>query len=76
VYADLPLLFCGSGLAREDGLTADQSLPDVLNPCRSWLAGDGGVSAHINIGCAGLFAGKPAPTGLMSFKKLCLTQIL
>jgi hypothetical protein len=38
--------------------------------CRSWLASDGGLSANINIGCTGLFAGKPAPTGLMSYKKI------
>jgi hypothetical protein len=30
VYADLPLLFCGSEPAREGGLTADQFLSDVL----------------------------------------------
>ena len=29
MYAALPLLFCGSGLAREGGLTADQYLSDV-----------------------------------------------
>jgi hypothetical protein len=29
VYADLPLLFSGSGLAREGGLPADQFLADM-----------------------------------------------
>jgi hypothetical protein len=32
--------------------------------CRSRLAGEGGVSGDEGVGCAGLFAGKPAPTGL------------
>jgi hypothetical protein len=32
--------------------------------CRSRLAGDGGVSGEEDVGCAGLIAGKPAPTGL------------
>jgi hypothetical protein len=31
-------------------------------PCRSRLAGDGGVSGDGDVGCAGLIAGKPAPT--------------
>ncbi|AVX89690.1 hypothetical protein PkP19E3_15765 [Pseudomonas koreensis] len=31
--------------------------------CGSWLASDGGGSGNINCGCAGLIAGKPAPTG-------------
>ena len=30
--------------------------------CRSRLAGEGGVSGDGDVGCAGLFAGKPAPT--------------
>jgi hypothetical protein len=34
----------------------------AVNPCRSRLAGDGGVSGDGDVGCAGLFAGKPAPT--------------
>ncbi len=31
-------------------------------PCRSRLAGEGGVSVDINAGCQSAFAGKPAPT--------------
>jgi hypothetical protein len=31
-------------------------------PCRSRLAGDGGGSGEEDVGCAGLIAGKPAPT--------------
>ena len=34
------------------------------NPCGSWLASDGGGSGNVNVECAGLFAGKPAPTGI------------
>ena len=41
----LILLFCGSWHASDGGLTADQSLPDELNPCGSWLASDGGLIA-------------------------------
>ncbi|MGE8334324.1 MAG: hypothetical protein ACN6Q2_03485, partial [Pseudomonas laurylsulfatiphila] len=62
------LLFCGSEPAREGGLTADLNLADVPRPCGSWLACDGGLSASINVRCAGLFAGKPAPTGLVWFE--------
>ncbi|KAE9649175.1 hypothetical protein EJA71_03720 [Pseudomonas sp. PB106] len=32
-------------------------------PCGSWLASDCAVSFNKDAGCAGLFAGKPAPTG-------------
>ncbi|KAE9647028.1 hypothetical protein EJA70_06130 [Pseudomonas sp. PB103] len=32
-------------------------------PCGSWLASDGGLSDNIDVECAGLIAGKPAPTG-------------
>jgi len=31
-------------------------------PCGSGLAREGGVSGDINIGCAAVFASKPAPT--------------
>ncbi|WP_221174487.1 hypothetical protein, partial [Pseudomonas fluorescens] len=47
VYADLPLLFCGSELARDGGLTADQFLADVLSTCGSWFACDGGLPAGL-----------------------------
>jgi len=34
----------------------------IYKPCRSWLASEDGVSADSDAGCAGLIAGKPAPT--------------
>jgi hypothetical protein len=37
-------------------------LRTTQSPCRSWLASDDGVSGDIDVGCAGLIAGKPAPT--------------
>ncbi len=42
----LLLLFCGSEPARESGLPADLSLPDVPGRCGSWLASDGGLQAN------------------------------
>ena len=55
MYADLPLLFCGSDgaairLARDGGLKADQIFADVPNPCGSGgaairLAREGGLPA-------------------------------
>ena len=50
--------FCGSQPAGDGGLTADQSLSDVLNPCRSWLASDDGLSVNINIECTCSVCGK------------------
>ncbi|MNG18633.1 hypothetical protein D3C84_1027170 [compost metagenome] len=32
MYADLPLLFCGSELARDGGLPSDQSLAGIPGP--------------------------------------------
>ncbi|KAE9646216.1 hypothetical protein EJA70_08420 [Pseudomonas sp. PB103] len=37
----------------------------ATEPCGSWLASDSGGSVGINVGCAGLIAGKPAPTGFV-----------
>ncbi|POA47677.1 hypothetical protein C1893_14605 [Pseudomonas sp. MPR-ANC1] len=37
--------------------------PTSHGTCGSGLARDGGVSGNDNVGCAGLIAGKPAPTG-------------
>ncbi|MGF6705461.1 hypothetical protein ABIA58_002331 [Pseudomonas frederiksbergensis] len=37
---------------------------DNTNPCGSGLARDSGLPVDINAGCAGLIAGKPAPTGI------------
>jgi hypothetical protein len=40
------LLSCGSWLASDGGLIADQSLADVpKSNCRSWLASDDGLPA-------------------------------
>jgi hypothetical protein len=36
--------------------------------CRSRLAGEGGGSGEGNVGCAGLIAGKPAPTGCRNLR--------
>ncbi|POA47273.1 hypothetical protein C1893_16505 [Pseudomonas sp. MPR-ANC1] len=36
--------------------------PTTIKPCGSWLASDGVGSANTNARCAGLIAGKPAPT--------------
>ncbi|MNG16536.1 hypothetical protein D3C84_1004630 [compost metagenome] len=49
MYADLPLLFCGSELARDGGLTADLVFADVPNPCGSGLAREGGLPADRNL---------------------------
>ena len=57
MYADLPLLFCGSGLAREGGLPADLNLADVPRPCGSGLAREGGLPADLNL------ADVPRPCG-------------
>ncbi|MNS18394.1 hypothetical protein D3C72_500850 [compost metagenome] len=43
-----------------------QHFRSAQNHCGSGLARDGGVSIAIDAGCAGLIAGKPAPTGLCS----------
>ncbi|OMQ40653.1 hypothetical protein BKX96_02280 [Pseudomonas putida] len=40
--------------------------------CRSRLAGEGGGSGEGDVGCAGLFAGKPAPTGLLGAAGVCV----
>ncbi|MNI91711.1 hypothetical protein D3C73_1494180 [compost metagenome] len=45
MYVDLLLLFCGSELARDGGLTADLVFADVPNPCGSGLAREGGLPA-------------------------------
>ena len=39
--------------------------------CRSRLAGDGSGSGDGDVGCVGLFAGKPAPTGLLGASGIC-----
>jgi hypothetical protein len=55
VYADLPLLFCGSGgaairLARDGGLPADQSFKGVHNSnCGSGLAREDGLTANQSV---------------------------
>ena len=56
VFSELELAEAAAAL--EHGLTLTQ------NPCRSGLAREGGVTVNIDVGCYGLFAGKPAPTGL------------
>ncbi|QHF34735.1 hypothetical protein PspS19_18660 [Pseudomonas sp. S19] len=40
--------------------------------CGSGLARDGGVSGSIDVDCAGLIAGKPAPTVVLGVRKFCL----
>jgi len=45
---------------RFSGLYAKSA--NYSNYCGSWLASEGGVSGEVDVGCAGLFAGKPAPT--------------
>ena len=59
------------------GTLCDMDLPVASSPTtgffqpslhdgRSRLAGEDGVSGDINVGGDGLFAGKPAPTGIVS----------
>ncbi|MNY34082.1 hypothetical protein D3C86_1683950 [compost metagenome] len=43
------MLFCGSELARDGGLTADLVFADVPNPCGSGLAREGGLPADRNL---------------------------
>ncbi|CAI8720654.1 hypothetical protein EMIT0P218_120044 [Pseudomonas sp. IT-P218] len=40
-------------------------------PCRSWLASEGGESDDGGVGCAGVIAGKPAPTGFLDVAGIC-----
>jgi hypothetical protein len=40
--------------------------------CRSRLAGEGGGAGDGDVGCAGLIAGKPAPTGLLGAAGVCV----
>ncbi|CAI8710292.1 hypothetical protein EMIT0194P_100236 [Pseudomonas serbica] len=40
--------------------------------CRSRLAGEGDGSGDGDVGCVGLFAGKPAPTGLLGVAGNCV----
>ena len=40
--------------------------------CGSGLARDGGVSGNIDFDCAGLIAGKPAPTVVLGVRKFCI----
>ncbi|KAE9639592.1 hypothetical protein EJA71_24950 [Pseudomonas sp. PB106] len=40
------------------------NLLNTRDPCGSWLASDSGGSVNIDIDCADLIAGKPAPTGI------------
>ncbi|MNF88851.1 hypothetical protein D3C84_713540 [compost metagenome] len=42
--------------------------------CGSGLAREGGVSGDGDVGCAGLFAGKPAPTGIFGEHRICVWQ--
>ncbi|KAE9646974.1 hypothetical protein EJA71_08320 [Pseudomonas sp. PB106] len=44
--------------------------------CGSWLASDGGGSANINIECADLIAGKPAPTGFRGASEICAYSVI
>ena len=43
-------------------------------PCGSGLARDGGVSGDINVDCAVLIAGKPAPTVVGVVRKICVCR--
>jgi hypothetical protein len=42
--------------------------------CGSEPAREGGVSGGSDVGCDGLFAGKPAPTGIFGERKICVWQ--
>ena len=44
-------------------------------PCRSRLAGEGGLSVDIDAGCPAAFAGKPAPTGICRVHRIVVTPI-
>jgi hypothetical protein len=46
-----------------DDVFAGKPAPTKTQPCRSRLAGEGGVSANIDVACDDVFAGKPTPTG-------------
>ena len=46
-------------------------VPGLIH-CRSRLVGEGGGSGDGDVGCAGLFAGKPAPTGLLGAGGICV----
>ncbi len=45
------------------GFVSSTNIASDTKPVGAWLARDGGVTGDIDVGCAGLFAGKPAPTG-------------
>jgi hypothetical protein len=40
------------------------------------LASDGGGSANINLECADLIAGKPAPTGFRGVSDICVYSVI
>jgi hypothetical protein len=40
------------------------------------LASDGGESANINLECADLIAGKPAPTGFRGVSDICVYSVI
>jgi len=47
-----------------DCFFAELNLGIGTKTCGSWLASDGVLAFNIGVGCAGLIAGKPAPTGI------------
>ena len=69
MYAALSLLFCGSELARDGGLTADQDLADAhRSNCGSGLAREGGLPADQSL------AGIPGSTVGASLLAMAVCQ--
>ncbi|OMQ31267.1 hypothetical protein BKX96_27055 [Pseudomonas putida] len=66
----VPALSLASQLLQVYGALAE--FASGLIHCRSRLAGEGGGSGEGDAGCAGLFAGKPAPTGLLGAGGICV----
>ncbi len=72
VMLDVPASSPASQLPRYRPRTQTRCTPKI--PCRSGLASDGGVSVTRDVGCTGLIAGKPAPTGIGSAHKRDVRQ--
>jgi hypothetical protein len=66
---DVPASSLASQLLQ--GFSANTGFVSHTTHCRSRLAGEGGVSGNRDAGCAGLFAGKPAPTGIFCEHRIC-----
>ncbi len=59
-YREQARSYRGMGLVKKSGMGTKH--------CGSWLASDGDGSGDTDVECAGLIAGKPAPTGILEWQ--------